>query len=46
MAVGVFGNLLYALSGLVKDSSPTAALWTVVVGRVVSGGGAGQYFTN
>ena len=41
MFIGVAGNLLYALAGLVKDSSPTAALWVVVIGRVIGGGGAG-----
>ncbi|XP_063689530.1 major facilitator superfamily domain-containing protein 8-like isoform X2 [Bolinopsis microptera] len=41
MFIGVVGNLLYALACLVKDSSPTGALWVVVIGRVISGGGAG-----
>jgi CTP-dependent riboflavin kinase len=45
MFVGVSGNLLYALAGLLKDSSPNAALWVVVVGRVISGMGAGQYLS-
>ena len=43
MLVGVIGNLLYALSGLLKDTSPTGALWLVVVGRVISGMGAGKF---
>ena len=43
MLVGVIGNLLYALSGLLKDTSPTGALWLVVVGRVISGMGAGEF---
>ncbi|KAL5270563.1 hypothetical protein ACHWQZ_G001313 [Mnemiopsis leidyi] len=41
MLVGVIGNLIYALSGLMKNTSPTWALWLVVVGRVISGMGAG-----
>ena len=42
LMIGILGNLLYATCGAMVTISPTAALWSVVVGRVLSGAGAGE----
>ena len=45
LLIGILGNLIYALSGLLVTVSPQVALWSVVVGRVLSGAGAGEFIT-